>query len=79
MVKKSPPLCDRCLFSQEYKNCMIDGSLCGQRWDMCSPEPVPWQEAHRIDESNAAVVTRGKGHRAARGFTVVHPGLCTDL
>lgn len=80
MIKKPPLLHDRRLFSQEYRNCMVDSSLCGRGWDgMGSPEPAPWQEAHRTEESNAAGVARGKGHRAARGFTRGLLGPCADL
>lgn len=33
MIKKSPLLCDSCLFGQEHGNCTTDGSLCSQWWD----------------------------------------------
>lgn len=37
-----------------------------RRWDVNSPQTAPWWEAHHVDESNTAVVTRGKGHGVAR-------------
>lgn len=39
-------------------------------WDVHSPQTAPWWEAHHIDESSTAVVTWGKGHRAARGCSL---------
>lgn len=40
-----------------------------------SAEPVPWQKG--IDERNAAGVTRGDGHRTARGLAKGLPGQCS--